>query len=144
MAGNTTVKDQLARIEHLEGAINRLGELLERVSKLQETAMQRAAQAPVRPSYNRPQRVVKSEAEIEKTHGPWRIDPTEFREYAEQTETTKHNLSVAKLLAVNLDRGTGVGPAEGQLYIEWRKQVGKDEADAWWMNFNGKPAPDGL
>lgn len=144
MAGNTTVKGQLERIEQLEGAINRLGELLERVSKLQESAAQRAMQAPTKPSYNRPQRVVKSEAEIEKTHGPWRCAPEDFVALRDEIEPSKHNLAVAKLLAMNLNRGTGIGPVEGQLYIEWREEVGQAGADEWWMNFNGKPAPAGL
>lgn len=143
MAVNTTAK-QLEAIEKMEASINRLGDLLERVAKMQETAANHVVHNTARPSYNRPQRVVKSEAEVEKTHGPWRCAPEDFLALRDEIEASKHNLAVAKLLAMHLDRGTGIGPVEGQLYINWRKEVGQEGADAWWMQFNGKPAPKGL
>lgn len=133
MAGNNTRE----QIDALAKSVEQLQAMMQSV-----IAMSSRLNKPVQQKHEPRSMNDIDPAELEKTHGPWRLDPEEFAVFREECEVSKRNLAIAKLLALNLDRVTTF--YEGELYAEWRKATPRAEVEAWWKNFNGKGIPEGL
>jgi hypothetical protein len=76
---------------------------------------------------------------------PWRLPLEEFVSYREgvkQDWSEGGNARVGKKLAAALKRTSG--HAEGQLYMDWCKQVGRAAVKAFWIGRGFDGVPSGL
>jgi hypothetical protein len=76
---------------------------------------------------------------------PWRMSLAEFIDYKDDVEADwddNGNAKVGQRLAKALKRVSG--HAEGQLYIDWCKSVGRDKVRAFWIGRGKTEIPDGL